>query len=83
MILLLIMFEAVKVVFCKVISEILFAIVSAHIDKIDDLDTPAGSYFFRVHNINTKKMCEIFLKLTAKSPEWRHWRRSNIFVVNF
>ena len=22
-------------------------------------------------------------KLTIKTPEWRHWRRSGVFIVNF
>ena len=28
-------------------------------------------------------MCEICSKLTIKTPEQRHWRRSSVFVVNF
>ena len=28
-------------------------------------------------------MCEIYLKLTMKIPEWRHWRRFGVFIVNF
>ena len=28
-------------------------------------------------------MCEIHSKLTMKTPEWRRWRRSGVFIVNF
>ena len=34
-------------------------------------------------NRNTGKMCEICSKLTIKTPERRHWRRSCVFIVNF
>ena len=30
-----------------------------------------------------KKGCEIWLKLTIKTPERRQWRRSGVFIVNF
>ena len=36
-------------------------------------------YLFIVNNGNTRKMCEICLKLTIKSPQ----RRSTVFIVNF
>ena len=65
--------------FCKLITEILFSIVLAHIDKIDDLDTSACIYFFRVYNISIKRMCEICTKVTIKTPE----RLSSVFIVNF
>ena len=45
---------------------------------------PAGIYFFKVNNENTRTMCEICSKLTTtKTPERSHWRRSGVFVVNF
>ena len=44
---------------------------------------PAKIYLFQVNNRSTKKKCEICSKLTIKTPEWRHWRRSIIFIVNF
>ena len=34
-------------------------------------------------NRNTGKMCEICSKLTIKTPERRHWRRSGVCIVNF
>ena len=43
----------------------------------------AGNYFFKVNNRNTRTRCEICSKLTRKTPERRHWRRSGVFIVNF
>ena len=40
-------------------------------------------YFFKVHNRNTRKRCEICSKLTVKTPERHHWGRSGAFIVNF
>ena len=40
-------------------------------------------YLFKVNNENTGIICEIYSKLTIKTPEWHQWRRSGIFVVNF
>ena len=44
---------------------------------------PAGNDMFKINNRNTSKRCEIILKLTIKTQEWRHWRRSDVFNVNF
>ena len=44
---------------------------------------PAGIYLPKVNNINTRTRCEICSKLTIKTPERRHWRRSGVFIVNF
>ena len=44
---------------------------------------PANIYFFKINNRNTRKRCEICSKLTIKAPEWRRWRRSGVFIVNF
>ena len=41
------------------------------------------NYLFKVNNGNTRTMCEIYSKLTKKTPKRRQWRRSGIFVVNF
>ena len=32
---------------------------------------------------STRTRCEICSKLTIKTPERRHWRRSDVFIVNF
>ena len=44
---------------------------------------PAGIYLFKVDSRNTRTMCEVCSKLTIKTPERRHWRRSGVFIVNF
>ena len=43
----------------------------------------ASIYQLKFNNRNTRTMCEISLKLTKKTPERRHWRRSIVFIVNF
>ena len=43
---------------------------------------PANIYLFKINNKNTRKTCEICSKLTTKTAEWRHWRRSGVFVIN-
>ena len=37
----------------------------------------------KVSNRNTRTRCEICSKITIKTPERRHWRRSGVFNVNF
>ena len=44
---------------------------------------PAAIYLFKVSNRNTKTRCKISLKLTIKTTERRHCRRSCVFIVNF
>ena len=41
---------------------------------------PAGIYLFKVINRNTRARCEIYSKLTIKTPERR---RPGVFIVNF
>ena len=43
----------------------------------------ANIYLFKVNNRNTRKRCEVFSKLTIKTPEPSRWRRSGVFIVNF
>ena len=43
----------------------------------------ANIYLVKVNNRNTRKRCEIFSKLTIKTPEPRRSRRSVVFIVNF
>ena len=40
-----------------------------------------GIYMFKVNNRNTRTRCEISSKLTGKTLERRHWRRSSVFIV--
>ena len=42
----------------------------------------AGIYLFKVNNGNTRALCEIYSKLTIKTPERRQWR-SGVFIINF
>ena len=44
---------------------------------------PVGSFMFKVNNRNTRIRCEIYSKLTIKTPQRRHWCRSGVFIVNF
>ena len=44
---------------------------------------PANIYLLRFNKINFRKRCEICSKLTIKTPERRHWRRSGVSIVNF
>ena len=43
----------------------------------------ANIYLFKFNNKNTRKMCEIFSKLTIKTPERCQRRRFGVFIVNF
>ena len=38
---------------------------------------------FKGNNRNTRLKCEIYSKLTIKTPERRQWRSSGVFIVNF
>ena len=38
---------------------------------------------FKVNNRNSRTRCEIYSKLTIKTPELRKWRLSGFFIVNF
>ena len=44
---------------------------------------PVNIYLLKVSNRNTRKRCEIWSKLTIKTPERRHSRRSGVSFVNF
>ena len=35
--------------------------------------SPLGIYLCKAKNWNTKAICEIYSKLTIKTPGWRHW----------
>ena len=41
---------------------------------------PANIYLFKVNKTYTIKRCEIVQKLTIKTPEWRHWLPSDVFI---
>ena len=42
-----------------------------------------GIYLVKVEKRNTKTMDKTCSKLTIKTPEPRHWRRSGFFIVKF
>ena len=42
--------------------------------------SPVKKWMLKVKNKNTKEIC---LRLTIKTPERRHWRRSGVFIVKF
>ena len=44
---------------------------------------PAGMYFFKVDNGNTRTTCEICLKIMRKTPAWRQWYRTQHSVYLF
>ena len=46
------------------------------------LTFPAVIYLLKVNNRNTRTRCEKCSKLTIKTLERRHWRRSGVFIVN-
>ena len=44
---------------------------------------PAGIYLLKVNIRNTRIRCEICSKLTIKTPKWRQWHCSGVFIFNF
>ena len=46
-------------------------------------NNPVGIYLLKVKNRITTTWCEIYSKLTRKTPERRHWRRSGVFIDYF
>ena len=50
----------------------------------ENIRKPAvGISLFKVNHRNTRKRCEICSKLTIKTPERCHWRRTSVFIANF
>ena len=59
-------------------------ILKNEIKKITlDKSNPVGIYLLKVINRNTGTRCKTCSKLTIKTPEQRHWRRSGVFIENF
>ena len=46
-------------------------------------ESPFDIYLLKVNNRNNRTRCEIYSKLTIKTPERHYWRRSGVFNVNF
>ena len=57
--------------------------VSTRCDIFSNYYNQAGIYLFKVNNKNAITRCEICPKLTIRTPERRHCRRSGVFIVNF
>ena len=51
--------------------------------KLLQKDIPAGIYLLKVNTRNTGRMCEIYSKVTFKTPERPHWRCYVAFILNF
>ena len=67
----------------QVIANYLKPLCSNNEHIIRNTQDPAGIYFLKVNNRNTRKRCEICSKLTINTAERRYWRRSRVFIVNF
>ena len=50
---------------------------------IFETGTQSAITCFKVNNRNSRTICEICSKLTMKTQERCHWRRSGVFIVNF
>ena len=44
---------------------------------------PSGHLLAQSKNRSTRTRCELCSKITIKTPEQLHWRRSGVFIVNF
>ena len=61
---------------------LMFGIISPWSRSLD-WRIPANTYLLKVNNSYTRKRRKICSKLTIKTPEWCHWRRSGVLIVNF
>ena len=46
-------------------------------------NSPANTSLLNTPIKTLEKKCEICSNLTIKTREWRHWRPSGVFIVNF
>ena len=44
--------------------------------------TKVGNYMLKSNNRSIRAGSEICSKLTVKTPEWRHWLRYGVFILN-
>ena len=75
---------------CEICSKLICSSVSiANFEQVNDSwkgtfkDSTADIYLLKINNGNTKTMYEICPWLTLKTPEWRHCRRSGVFIATF
>ena len=57
--------------------------ISVFTNFIQPLKAITSILMLKVNNRDARKRCEICSKLTIKTPEQRHWRRSGVFIGNF
>ena len=65
-----------------IFSKMLFQ-MNVAVSRCENSYPPTGNYLFKVNHRNARARCEICSKLTIKTPERRHWRRSGVFIVSF
>ena len=65
----------------KLLKNLTFTIQKSSFFKISNY--LANIYLFKFSYRNTRKRCEICLKLTIKTLKRRHRRRFGVFIVNF
>ena len=65
--------QALKKYFYKQQGQLIFS-------RIWNAYNPVSSFLLKLNNRNTRTICS---KLKAKTLEWRHLRRSSIFIVKF
>ena len=63
--------------------EVLVSHVNLSIFELENAPVTANNYLLKAISRSIRKRCEIYSKLTIKTPERRHWRRSGVFIVNF
>ena len=72
---------------CNIAAKYIVGILSAEFNLIfairNLIKIPASFYLLKVNNGNTKILFEICSKLRIKALEQCHWRRSDVFIVNF
>ena len=44
--------------------------------------TQANIHQLKVNHSSTRKSCKMCSKVTIKTPEWSHWHRYGVFIVN-
>ena len=50
---------------------------------VKEYNFPVSIYLFKINNENTKTFCEIYSKLTTKTPDRLYGLRSGVLIVNF
>ena len=56
---------------------------SPHVNEKDIKYLPSRQETVKVYSKNTGRRKKVCPKLIIKTPEWRNWYSSNVFIVNF